>query len=174
MAKILVLDDEPEALRYWWDDLEEAGFAVVRTTTVEQALLRSNADHFDLMVLDRMLPPGEVFGAGVDPPHKDVGTSIVGDLRGRIHLEDVPVIFLTNYPSGDDVEELKNAYNRVEIVSKRTVPSAFTKIVQRTLAERADAGYVSILSDALCKMEPPRRPTASTIHGRWQIYLITG
>jgi hypothetical protein len=82
-----------------------------------------------------MLPPGEVFGAGVDPPHKDVGTSIVGDLRGRSHLEEVPVIFLTNYPSGDDVDELKGAYNRVEIVSKRTVPSAFTKIVQRTIAE---------------------------------------
>ena len=58
MARILVLDDEPEALKYWWDDLEEAGFIVVRTTTVEQAILRSNADHYDLMVLDRMLPPG--------------------------------------------------------------------------------------------------------------------
>lgn len=118
MARILVLDDEPEALTNWWNDLEEAGFELTRTTTVEQALLHSNANHFDLMVLDRMLPPGEVYGASVDPPDKGVGQNVIGDFRGRIHLHEVPVIFLTNYPSGDDVEELKRAYNRVEVVSK--------------------------------------------------------
>src|SRR5579872_6869088 len=129
MARILVLDDEPEALKNWWDALEEAGNDLTRTTTVEQAILLSNAAHFDVMVLDRMLPPGEVYGKSVDPPDKRVGSNVVSDFRGRLHLEEVPVIFLTNYPSGDDVEELKRAYNRVEVVSKRTVPSAFTKIV---------------------------------------------
>lgn len=55
-AKILVVDDEPDALEVIGFKLREAGFAPVFATDGTKALAAVRADRPDLVVLDLMLP----------------------------------------------------------------------------------------------------------------------
>ena len=55
-AKILVVDDEPDALEVIGFKLREAGFAPAFATDGAKALAAVRADRPDLVVLDLMLP----------------------------------------------------------------------------------------------------------------------
>jgi len=136
--KILVLDDQPTAMMYWWDALVDAGYAVVRCSTPEEAVRHYNAEHFDLIVLDRMMPPGEIFGKNTDPPSKETGSQVLKDFHDRDHLQLVPVIILTNYPDDQTVEQIKKDYERLIVVSKRTKPSEFVPIVSKMIQARPE------------------------------------
>ncbi len=128
MKKILVLDDEPTNMTYWWEALQDEGYTVVCCTSVEEAIRQYNADYYDLIVLDRMMPPGEIFGRVTDPAVKETGSHVLADFRDRRHLGSVPVIMLTNYSDDEAIEQLVNDYGRFQVVSKHTVPSEFVKI----------------------------------------------
>lgn len=56
MAKILVVDDEPDAVELVEFNLKNAGFEVVTAADGEQALKKARAALPDLIVLDLMLP----------------------------------------------------------------------------------------------------------------------
>ena len=80
-VRILVVDDDPQALRYVRDALSRAGYAPVVTADPEEALRLIETNRPGLVLLDLMLP-------GTD------GT----ELMGRIFsLADLPVIFLSAY-----------------------------------------------------------------------------
>ena len=80
-VRILVVDDDPQALRYVRDALSKAGYAPVVTADPEEALRLIETNRPGLVLLDLMLP-------GTD------GT----ELMGRIFsLADLPVIFLSAY-----------------------------------------------------------------------------
>ncbi len=55
-AKILVVDDEPEAVELLEFNLKQAGFGVVAATDGAQALKQARSDPPSLIVLDLMLP----------------------------------------------------------------------------------------------------------------------
>jgi two-component system phosphate regulon response regulator PhoB len=55
-SKILVVDDEPEAVELVEFNLEQAGFAVVTATDGAEALTKARATPPSLIVLDLMLP----------------------------------------------------------------------------------------------------------------------
>jgi DNA-binding response OmpR family regulator len=56
MAKILVVDDDRALLLIMQLTLERAGFRVVTAENGDQALKLAHQDHFDLIILDDMMP----------------------------------------------------------------------------------------------------------------------
>ncbi|HUY33385.1 MAG TPA: response regulator transcription factor [Pirellulales bacterium] len=54
--RILVVEDNPELLRYLERGLKEQGFAVDSASDGERALRMAGAGGYDLLILDRMLP----------------------------------------------------------------------------------------------------------------------
>ena len=78
---ILVVDDDPQALRYVRDTLSRAGYRPMVTADPQEALLLMDADRPGLVLLDLML-------AGSD------GIRLMGDI---LSVADVPVIFLSVY-----------------------------------------------------------------------------
>ncbi len=79
MARILIVDDEPESLRLVRDYLSAAGFGVTTATTGDEALMRARTEPPDLVVLDLGLP-------GLD------GLDVTRGLRRQ---GGVPIIMLT-------------------------------------------------------------------------------
>ncbi|MDX5318642.1 MAG: response regulator transcription factor [Actinomycetes bacterium] len=86
-ASLLVVDDEPNILDLLAASLRFAGFAVVTAANGNQALRAAAEHHFDLVVLDVMMPDMD-------------GFTVLRRLRaGGSHL---PVVFLT---ARDDTED---------------------------------------------------------------------
>ena len=78
---ILVLDDDPETLRYVRKALSEAGYSVIVTADPEEAVPLMEETRPHLVLLDLMLP-------GAD------GITLMQDILG---VSDVPVIFISVY-----------------------------------------------------------------------------
>ncbi|HEY9277468.1 MAG TPA: response regulator, partial [Methylotenera sp.] len=85
--KILVAEDEPRAGKYLQQGLTEAGFSVDRVMTGTDALQQALSEHYDLMVLDVMMP-------GLD------GWEVLRMVRAA--GKPIPVLFLT---ARDGVED---------------------------------------------------------------------
>jgi two-component system, OmpR family, response regulator len=81
-AKILVVDDEPDALQLIQFNLKNAGFKVLTAKSGEEALSKANSNHPDLIVLDIMLP-------GVD------GLEICKMLKREAKTASIPIIMVT-------------------------------------------------------------------------------
>ena len=79
--RILVVDDDPQTLRYVRDALTNAGYAPVVTGDPEEVLSQVEANDPHLVLLDLMLP-------GTD------GIELMGNI---LDMADVPVIFLSAY-----------------------------------------------------------------------------
>ena len=80
--KILVVDDEPDAVEFVKTVMEEAGYDVVTAGNGNQGLAQARAEKPDLIVLD------------VQMPEKD-GFSTFADLQNDADLKAVPVVMLT-------------------------------------------------------------------------------
>jgi two-component system copper resistance phosphate regulon response regulator CusR len=78
--KILIVEDKPKAVAYLSKGLREQGFVVDAATTGADGLARALEQHYDLIVLDVMLP-------GKD------GWSVLAELRAAHNK--TPVLFLT-------------------------------------------------------------------------------
>ncbi len=86
-ARILAVDDDPQALRYVRDALSEAGYVVVATGDPEEALglMEQNRPH--LALLDLTL----------------LGTDGIELMQAIVDIADVPVIFLSGYGRDDTI-----------------------------------------------------------------------
>lgn len=84
MAKerILVVDDEEDILELVQYNLTREGYHVSGATSGEAALKKANAEKFDLVVLDLMLP-------GID------GLEVARQLKNQSTTKAVPIIMLT-------------------------------------------------------------------------------
>ncbi len=80
--KILVVDDEPDAVEFVRVAMEEAGYDVVSAGNGAEGLAVARAEKPDLVVLD------------VQMPEKD-GFSTFSDMRRDAELKSIPVIMLT-------------------------------------------------------------------------------
>jgi DNA-binding response OmpR family regulator len=80
MARILIVDDEPEIVRGLEDNLRFEGYQTVSATNGEEALARVSSEALDLVLLDVMMA-------------KTSGWDVCRELRRR--GIDVPVIMLT-------------------------------------------------------------------------------
>ena len=80
--KILVVDDEPDAVEFVRAVMEEAGYDVADAANGVEGLAKARAERPDLIILD------------VQMPEKD-GFSTFTDLRADADLKAVPVVMLT-------------------------------------------------------------------------------
>ncbi|MFS8171269.1 response regulator transcription factor [Vreelandella titanicae] len=92
MAKVLVVDDEPNIVLSLEFLMEQAGFEVVTAEDGEQALARVNDSQPDLLLLDISLP-------GIS------GFDVLERLRSEAATAQLPIIMLTAH--GRDVEREK-------------------------------------------------------------------
>lgn len=92
MAKVLVVDDEPNIVLSLEFLMEQAGFEVVTAEDGEHALARVNDSQPDLLLLDISLP-------GIS------GFDVLERLRSEATTAQLPIIMLTAH--GRDVEREK-------------------------------------------------------------------
>ena len=120
--RILVVEDDPEALRYIARGLAEAGHLVETAADGERGLLLARDEGFDVAVVDRMLP-------------KLDGIALVETLRAE--NVSTPVLFLSALGEVDDRVVGLRAGGDDYLVK----PFAFVELLARieVLARRGDA-----------------------------------
>lgn len=91
MAKILLIDDEPDILEFLRYNLEQEGYQVITGTDGQQALDKVS-ENPDLIILDIMMP-------------KLDGFEVMERIRDDKRYKDIPVIFLT--AKAGEIHEIK-------------------------------------------------------------------
>ena len=81
-SKILVVDDEPDAVELVAFNLKNAGFDVVTAGDGKEALSKARSAHPDLVVLDLMLPEMD-------------GLDVCKNLRKEPETANIPIVMLT-------------------------------------------------------------------------------
>lgn len=95
-AKVLLVDDEPDALKTYFDILTSAGYEVRAASTGEMALESINGYRPDVILLDIRLP-------GKD------GIDVARELSRRPETADIPVVMitaLTSFSTGSGMADL--------------------------------------------------------------------
>jgi CheY-like chemotaxis protein len=90
--KILIVDDEPEAIDFATAVLEENDYLVISAEDGIEGMEKVRAEKPDLVLLDIMMP-----GKG--------GIAMYGDLRKDEDTKDIPVIIITGVARGQRFEE---------------------------------------------------------------------
>lgn len=88
MAKILVVEDDPDSMEVVGMTLERAGHTAVTASNGWEALLALDAHHIDVVVLDLMMP-------GMD------GSAFLRIIRNDRRRKTLPVIILTALHGSD-------------------------------------------------------------------------
>ena len=88
--RILVVDDEPPLRELVVVTLGDA-FACDEVDNGDEALARLSTDHYDLVMLDVMMPGTS-------------GTDVLRKIRADDELRDVPVIVMSAWQSSDDID----------------------------------------------------------------------
>jgi DNA-binding response OmpR family regulator len=127
MARVLIVDDEPDILLMLRVALEAAGHETALAADGETALQRVAEESFDLMLLDVMMPVMDGWG-------------VLENLSG---LEHRPRVIVVSAKSSDrDVARALDA-GAVDYVIKPFLPSLLTELVGDVIALRDDevGGY---------------------------------
>jgi DNA-binding response OmpR family regulator len=90
MARIMVVDDDPDVRELLDRALARAGYEVTTVADGEAALLAAWQEPPDAVIVDRILP-------------RVAGTDVCRALRARPHLATVPIIMVSARPEGTGV-----------------------------------------------------------------------
>ena len=121
-TRLLVVDDDPQALRYVRIALEAAGYSVLVTGDLEEASRLVKSERPQLVLLDLMLP-------GTD------GIEFMGSIP---ELADLPVIFISGYSQGETIARALEA-GAVDYLVKPFSAAELTARVRTALRSRARA-----------------------------------
>jgi DNA-binding response OmpR family regulator len=139
MARILIVDDEPEIVRLVADYLTAAGFAVATARNGEEALARARGEAPDLVILDLGLP-------GMD------GLDVARALR---RTSDVPIIMLT--ARDDETDKLIGLeLGADDYITKPFSPREVVARVRAVLRRRAGAGQSDVVNVGDLTLDVPR------------------
>ena len=139
MARILIVDDEPEILRLVVDYLVAAGFTTETASSGIQAVERAAATTPDLVILDLGLP-------GLD------GLDVARTLRRN---SDVPIIMLT--ARDDETDKLIGLeLGADDYMTKPFSPRELVARVRAVLRRRAGAGATEIVTAGDLRLDVPR------------------
>ena len=142
-AKILVVDDEPEAVELVEFNLTQAGFQVISATDGAEALKKAHAVLPSLIVLDLMLPE-------VD------GLEVCKMLRRDPATADIPIIMLTAKAAEID-RVLGLELGADDYLTKPFSPRELVLRVKRILQRgRASSSVQQALSFGDLVIDPPR------------------
>ena len=120
-VRILVVDDDPQMLRYARHALAEAGYAPVVTGDPEEVANLVRFHRPGLVVLDLLLP----------------GTDGIALMESVPELTDLPVIFISAYGRDETIVRALDA-GAADYIVKPFSPSELTARVRAALRRRAD------------------------------------
>jgi DNA-binding response OmpR family regulator len=139
MARVLIVDDEPEIVRLVVDYLSAAGFATDTARTGPDAVMRAQVEPPDLVILDLGLP-------GMD------GLDVTRTLRRG---SDVPIIMLT--ARDDETDKLIGLeLGADDYVTKPFSPRELVARVRAVLRRRAGAGQSEVINVGDLTLDIPR------------------
>jgi DNA-binding response OmpR family regulator len=126
MARILVIDDEPDVLLLCRVNLQHAGYDVLEASDGEEGLALAMAEVPDAIVLDLMLPLMDGYG---------VLANLLNDDRSR----DIPVLVLTAKAQREDRvrcwEQGASEY-MTKPFSPAALSAALTQLIEMTPGQR--------------------------------------
>lgn len=120
-TRILVADDEENILSLVKDILENAGYEVVAVHNGKQAQQRFRAEHFDLLILDLMMPEMD-------------GASLAYELKMGIRAVATPIIFISAAIQGDADGGICSKMPDTYFIAKPFSPEKLLKTIARCLA----------------------------------------
>jgi phosphate regulon transcriptional regulator PhoB len=140
--KILIVDDEPDILELTSYNLKKEGFHLSTAVDGEEALQKVRAGHFDLIILDLMLP-------GIH------GMELCRILRNNPGTAHVPIIMLT--ARGEESDKVRGLESGADdYMTKPFSPKeliARVKAVLRRSKERTTEGKTIRLGDLTIDLE---------------------
>ena len=119
-VRVLVVDDEPQTLRYVRDTLQESGYAPVVTGDPEEAVRLMEEERPELVLLDLVLP----------------GTDGIELMREILVVADVPVIFLSAYGRDEMIARALDM-GAADYVNKPFSATELTARIRAALRRRA-------------------------------------
>ncbi|MEX2556547.1 MAG: response regulator [Actinomycetota bacterium] len=119
MAKILIVDDEPDMRTVLYHTLRDAGYDVAEASDGEEALRKLKRTRYDLVVLDIMMP-------------RMSGYTVLDKIRHMPSRAKTPIVVVTakHDPEGVQREVEKGATDHI---AKPFLPSELEKVVRRAL-----------------------------------------
>lgn len=126
MARVLVIDDEPDVLLLCRVNLQHAGHDVLEASDGERGLERAKDQRPDAIVLDLMLPALDGYG-------------VLSALQSDENTRDIPVLVLTAKAQREDRvrcwEEGASEY-MTKPFSPSALSSALTQLIEMSAAQR--------------------------------------
>jgi DNA-binding response OmpR family regulator len=139
MARILIVDDEPEIVRLVVDYMSAAGFATSTARNGNEALMRAQTQPMDLVILDLGLPALD-------------GLDVTRTLR---KTSDVPIIMLT--ARDDETDKLIGLeLGADDYVTKPFSPRELVARVRAVLRRREGAGQSDVINVGDLTLDIPR------------------
>ena len=123
MARVLVVDDEPDVLLLCRLNLEQRGHEVLEAPNGDVALERAREGAPDVVVLDLMLP-------GMD------GYQVLRSLRGDERTSGIPIVVLTAKSLQADRERSREL-GAAAFLTKPFLPEELCDMVDRVLGRQA-------------------------------------
>ena len=119
-ARILVVDDDPQALRLVRDVLSKAGYTPIVTADPDEAVRLMESDRPQLALLDLVLP----------------GTDGIELMQDILDIAEVPVIFLTAYGRDQNIERAFDM-GAADYMVKPFSPTELTARIRAALRKQA-------------------------------------
>ncbi|MFH1578473.1 MAG: response regulator [Candidatus Omnitrophota bacterium] len=124
LKKILVADDEMEALASLSNILKRANYEVISTSKGKEVVGLAMRLKPDLIILDIVMP--------------DMGGSeIAGTLVGNNTTTNIPIIFLTGILSRQEEESVESRTGRHYVLAKPATPEELLEMVSKALSNPA-------------------------------------
>ena len=99
MADILWVDDEVRSIDLYATELQKAGHHVTVVGSVDDAVKSLRSKVFDIMILDNMMPPGDLF-TELDTMH-GLRTGIYFAQYTRLHFPELAIVVISIAPPAE-------------------------------------------------------------------------
>ena len=122
MKKLLIAEDEQTLAEVLKNRFEEDGWSVAITEDGDETMLALQADTFDLVLLDLLMP-------------KKDGFEVLQEMRKHLVLSKLPVIILTNLEEDENIKKaLHLGANDYFIKSQHAIGEILEKVNTFSLA----------------------------------------
>ncbi|MBC8031915.1 MAG: response regulator [Pyrinomonadaceae bacterium] len=138
--RIMFVDDERRRMRLYVEELQDNGHEVLFEDNVDSALavIEDPTRHFDLLVLDISMPPGETFEFEDTRGGARTGLALYDKIRGL--RPDLKIVALTSVAERRVVEQLTRENPRLCLFLRKpeNLPFLFAQKVETFLSRTAD------------------------------------